>query len=153
VFLAGLCTGAPIWNLIIHDWSKFTRNEYPHYQKQFFGDKSDPEGFIKAWIHHQNHNPHHWEYWIPRTGHGRCTPPYKDNEPVKMPDCYVKEMIADWLGAGRAYNKTWPDESHWMWFWENFDRMILHPETRNDVVIRVKKLQDSRLYKYLKKYV
>ena len=44
VFRAGLRTKAPLWRLIIHDWSKFTPSEAPHYGRQFFGDKSDPEG-------------------------------------------------------------------------------------------------------------
>lgn len=71
VFLAGLKTGAPLYNLIVHDWTKFTWAELPHYQRQFFGDKGNPDGFAAAWLHHQNHNPHHWEFWLPRTGHSK----------------------------------------------------------------------------------
>ena len=136
VFLAGLRTKAPLWRLIIHDWSKFTPAELPHYQRQFFGDKGDPAGFIAAWVHHQNTNPHHWEYWIPRTGHNRCTPPYRDNEPIPMPEWAVREMVADWLGAGRAYEGEWPmgnDPDEWHWYGENYWKMRLHPETREMV--------------------
>ncbi len=50
VLLAGLrVRKIPLWRLIIHDWSKFTKYELPHYERQFFGDKGDPEGFAKAW--------------------------------------------------------------------------------------------------------
>jgi len=71
VLRAGLKTGAPIWRLVIHDWSKFTPAEAPHYGRQFFGARDDPEGFARAWLHHQNANPHHWEFWISRSGHER----------------------------------------------------------------------------------
>lgn len=38
VFLAGLKTGAPIWRLIIHDWSKFTPAEAPALSYKFGED-------------------------------------------------------------------------------------------------------------------
>lgn len=139
VFQAGLLTGAPLWRLIIHDWTKFTPSEAPHYGRQFFGDKSDPRGFIAAWIHHQNHNPHHWEYWVPRTGHNRCDPPYPDGEPVPMPFWAVREMVADWFGAGRAYEGRWPDVNNWTWLEQNRPKMKLHFLTgvRLDYIILV----------------
>lgn len=132
VLLAGFKTKAPLWRLIMHDWTKFLPCELPHYQRQFFGKADNPEGFIKCWIHHQNHNPHHWEYWIPRTGHNRCNPPYPDNSPVEMPEWAVREMIADWMGASRAYEGKWPTEYNWHWFRKNFPKILtnLHPKTR-----------------------
>jgi hypothetical protein len=126
VLLAGIRTGCPLWRLLIHDWTKFLPCELPHYQRQFFGKADDPEGFIHCWVHHQNSNPHHWEYWIPRTGHTRCNPPYPDGEPVPMPMWAVREMVADWVGAGRAYAGKWPDMQNWEWFEKSKDRMRLH---------------------------
>lgn len=123
VFIAGLKVGCPIWRLILHDWTKFLPCELPHYQRQFFGKKDDPVGFINCWIHHQNHNPHHWEYWIPRTGHNRCDPLYPDNRPVPMPLWAVKEMIADWMGASKTYEGKWPDENGWPWYEKNRDKI------------------------------
>lgn len=129
VFRAGLRTKANIWDLIIHDFSKFGASEAPHYGRQFFGDKSDPFGFAMAWAHHQNVNKHHWEYWIPRTGHARGG--YPANEPMPMPERYVREMVADWFGAARAYEGKWPvSREEWGWFCKNFDGLRLHPETR-----------------------
>lgn len=130
VFLAGLKLGVPVLQLILHDISKLMPWELPHYQRQFFGKANDPKGFINCWIHHQNHNKHHWEYWIPRTGHNRCNPQYPDDVPVEMPERYVKEMIADWLGAGRAYEGKWPDQN-WKWFEVNYPkiRKRLHKNT------------------------
>ena len=132
VFLAGLKLKVPLLLLLIHDWTKFLPCELPHYQRQFFGKANQPHNFIKCWVHHQNHNPHHWEYWIPRTGHNRCDPPYPDNKPIPMPEIYVREMIADWLGAGRAYNKKIVDINNWEWYKNNYEQRIkpnLHPYT------------------------
>ena len=133
VFRAGLKTGAPIWRLIIHDWTKFTWHEAPHYGRQFFGDRSQPLKFSYAWNHHQKSNPHHWEYWIPLTGHDKGG--YKDLEPLPMPDWAIKEMIADWMGASRAYNGEWPSEL-WAWLDENWESVSsrMHPETKEKVV-------------------
>lgn len=116
VLLAGLRIGCPLWRLIKHDMSKLGWYELPKYGRQFFGGRDDPYGFMCCWIHHQNHNDHHWEYWIPRTGHSRCTPPYEDNKPVTMPRGAVLEMVADWFGASRAYEGAFPTSAEdWPW--------------------------------------
>jgi len=130
VFLAGLKTGASILDLLLHDMSKFTPSELKHYGRQFFGGATDPDGFLGAWIHHQNTNKHHWEYWIPRTAHSRSDPPTPDNEPIPMPKKYVNEMVADWMGAGRAYEGKWPNLLDWEWLNENKPKMNLHPITK-----------------------
>lgn len=131
VFRAGLRTGAPIWRLIVHDWSKFSPAELPHYGRAFFGDKSDPEGMARAWAHHQNTNDHHWEWWIPRTGHNRNDGASGDNQPLPMPEPVVREMIADWLGASRAYDGEWPRRrAAWDWLQKSYPhKMRLHPRT------------------------
>ncbi len=129
VFRAGLKTGAPIWRLLIHDYSKLLPSEAPHYGRQFFGDKSDPLGFTYAWNHHQKNNPHHWEYWIPATGHNRGG--FQDNAPLPIPEHFIREMIADWLGASRAYEGTFPtSRAEWNWFNKNFDGLKLHPDSK-----------------------
>jgi len=133
VFLAGRKIGVPIIRLILHDWTKFLPCELPHYQRQFFGKADDALGFIKCWIHHQNHNDHHWEYWIARTGHNRCEPPFKDNDPIPMSEEAVREMVADWMGAGRAYEGKWPDRD-WAWLKNNMHKMVLHQITLRRVV-------------------
>jgi len=132
VFVAGLHLGVPLGRLLVHDISKFTGAELPHYGRQFFGDKSDPIGFAGAWLHHQNHNPHHWEYWVPRSGHG-TGPDYPAN-PLPMPETYVREMVADWMGASRAYDGAWPVEiATWRWVQQNVlgakRKIVLHEET------------------------
>ncbi len=130
VFRAGLWTGAPLWRLIIHDWTKYTPSEAPHYGRQFFGDKSDPAGFAAAWLHHQNSNNHHWEFYISRTAH---TNGHSNAELIlPMPMSAVREMVADWFGASRAYDGQWPETiMGWKWFTTNWYRISsrMHPQT------------------------
>jgi len=133
VLLAGLKIGAPLWRLLTHDLSKFGWNEYIHYQKQFFGEGSPK--FNTAWVHHQNSNDHHWEYWIPRTGHDRGDS--LDNVPIPMSSGAIREMLADWVGASRAYTGAWPKEDNWPWLDRVFDEKIahrLHPDTLHKIV-------------------
>lgn len=114
VLLAGRKVGGiPFWRLLVHDLSKFGPHELFAYGRQFFGDKGDPDGFAEAWLHHQNVNPHHWEYWMPRTGHVRSDPAMKMPPPLPMPDTYVREMVADWMGASKAYTGSW-DMTDWL---------------------------------------
>ena len=137
VLVAGLTMvgGVPLWRLLLHDWTKLTPSELPHYQRQFFGKADDPEGFVRCWLHHQNRNAHHWEYWIPRTGHTRCAPPYPDDQPIPMPGWAWREMVADWMGASRAYEGHWPAPGTWTWLKKNYGKVRprLHPWTRVNV--------------------
>lgn len=50
-------------------------------------------------------------------GHTEC---------LRMPDKYIREMVADWRGAGRALGK--PDIV--AWYVSNRDNIQLHPDTR-----------------------
>jgi hypothetical protein len=129
VFIAGLKFKVPILRLILHDMSKLTLNEYSHYQKQFFGKKDDPEGFMCAWLHHQNVNEHHWEYWIPRSGHNLGNDP-SNFKPIPMSENALREMVADWFGASKAYNGKWPKPNEWEWLKENRNKIVIHEQTR-----------------------
>lgn len=111
VFLAGRRIGGiPLWRLVIHDWSKFGTWEFDRYANNFFGDytKSDVDrdaisrDFAIAWLHHENFNPHHVGYWIPKKG-----------IPLRMPNTFVREMVADWMGASMAYTGSW-DMTEWI---------------------------------------
>lgn len=64
VLLAGLRMKAPLWRLIIHDWSKFTPSEFFAYRRYFCGDGKNKEEFERAWHRHLKRNPHHWEHWF-----------------------------------------------------------------------------------------
>lgn len=125
VLLASFKIGLPLWRAIVHDLSKFTLAELPHYARQFFGDKGDPAGFAVAWLHHQNCNPHHWEYWITRSDHSHGGSK-AENGCLPMPSIYVKEMVTDWLGASMAYQGHWNIQN---WLNENGPKMHLHSKT------------------------
>lgn len=132
VFQAGLKTGVPIWRLIIHDYTKFSRAEWTPYVNRFFSgragteDKSrDDEAFKAAWLHHWNHNPHHWEYWDGALAAN------------VMPEQFAREMVADWMGAGRAITGSWDLTD---WYNKTKDRQRLHPRTRGFVEYLLRQL-------------
>jgi len=118
VLLAGLKTGAPIWRLIIHDWSKFTPAEWGPYVRHFYDkDRERPGELDAAWLHHWSHNPHHWQFWAARNG----------LESRTVLESYAREMVADWMGAGRAITGRCEVAE---WYEKNVDKMTLHPWTR-----------------------
>ena len=127
VLRAGRTTGVPLWRLLAHDWSKFSPAEFAAYARAFCGDYSNSpndreevtQEYRRAWLHHENANPHHWGHWIPRSGHYA-------GEPLAMPEIYVREMIADCLGASRAYTGSWDIAA---WLNEHGSAWPLHDET------------------------
>lgn len=46
---------------------------------------------------------------------------------LSMPRIYVYEMVADWMGAGRAITGKWDCAA---WYKKNRDKIQLHPDTR-----------------------
>ncbi len=127
VLLAGLKTGAPLWRLLIHDWSKLSIVEWRAYVASFYGKAGrTPEvkaAFNVAWLHHQHRNPHHWQSWILREDDG-------ETKALRMPDKLVREMVADWMGAGRAITGRWEVAD---WYSKNAEKIVLHPEARAQV--------------------
>lgn len=136
VFRAGLKTKAPLWRLVVHDWSKLTPAEWRGYVDTFYRDgvPGAPERFDRAWLHHQHRNPHHWQHWLLR----------EDDGPLKvlpMPEEFVREMVADWMGAGRAITGRWEIND---WYVRNFEKIVLAPETR----VRVHELLGIKAHDY-----
>lgn len=141
VFVAGLRTGAPLWRLLIHDWSKFLPCEWLPYARYFYGSyppwdrakiecpgypyrltkEGMAESFDRAWLHHQHFNPHHWQYWILREDSGAV-------KRLPMPEKFAREMLADWMGAGRAITGKW-GTTHW--YLRNHGHIALHSDTRD----------------------
>src|SRR3990167_874121 len=125
VFIACRACGVPLWQAIIHDWNKFLPSEWFPYVGTFYapdGSKRYVEGprFAEAWNHHQKRAPHHWQYWLLTWDRG-------DTEPIPMPERYMREMVADWWGAGRAITGRW--EAH-LWYEKNKDVIRIHKNTR-----------------------
>ncbi|MDE2105116.1 MAG: hypothetical protein KGL39_48200 [Patescibacteria group bacterium] len=155
VYVAGLRVGAPIWRLLIHDWSKFLPSEWFAYTHYFYGTypswefakriptyewKHTKEGvnaaFQRAWLHHIHWNKHHWQYWIMIDDPTSATD--LNAVALPMPKKYALEMIADWCGAGRAINGR-IDVSGW--YWPRRDRITLHPDTRMFVEDTIQKMK------------
>lgn len=128
VFKYGLRTRAPLWRLLMHDWTKFTPSELPFYANRFFGANDDPLGFAQAWNHHHKYNRHHWEHWIPTTSH--ILSPMPAGMPLPMPEPIIREMVADWLAASIAYTGQHPATlADWEWFHKERQQMLLHDQT------------------------
>lgn len=136
VLLAGLRLGVPILRLVFHDWVKFLPCEWGPYVAFFYGhgmtrgqaaalgynfpvDDATELAFEYAWNHHQNHQDHHWQHWIRFGDDGTILP-------LPMPDVCRREMVADWIGAGRALGKP----KTWEWYATNKEKMTLHADTR-----------------------
>lgn len=187
VFCAGVEIGAPLWRLVIHDWSKFLPCEWFPYTRFFYGlpkvgdrvpvdcidgfggwgtvidtrnDKNSRykvrmesgytgEGqefwahdfeiggldeakaaFDAAWNHHQKCQPHHWQYWLLTMDSGETVP-------TPMPEKFIREMVADWIGAGWAIrNCKSLDEAvrgSREWYSANSNKMRLSQRTRSRV--------------------
>lgn len=112
-----------------HDSSKFSEDEYYAYDIYFYPDEngmydSDKEAaerlFEYAWLHHQNTNPHHWQYWVLINDEDGIYP-------LEMPFMDVCEMVADW--GSFAFQKKNGNELL-MWYESHKDKMILHETTR-----------------------
>lgn len=124
----GLKTKAPLFRLIIHDWTKFTPAELPHYARRHYGANDDKLGFALAWNHHSKSNRHHWEWYVPVTGHRSA--PDVGGKPLPMPEKVVREMVADWLAASTAYQGIVPTSvDDWEWFQKEKDKLRLHTNT------------------------
>lgn len=114
----------PLWIAIFHDWDKLLPDEWFPYARALY----EPNGtrryqpstaFSQAKMTHQHRNKHHWQFWvfIGDCGEIECLP---------IPDVYRREMLADWIGAGKSMGK--PDLLGW--YTECRDTMLFHAETR-----------------------
>jgi hypothetical protein len=115
---------------LIHDLSKYSITEFFSSARYFQGDKSpieaekDKEGYSLAWQNHKGKNKHHWQYWTD----------FEKGKLVvlKMPAEYVAEMLCDWIGAGKAYNKSaWTIDSFKTWYASHRDTIVLHTSAKN----------------------
>jgi len=126
VFRAGRKTGAPLWQLLIHDWSKFSLAEWTPYVRSFYGSQPPTDetkrAFDAAWLHHQHRNPHHWQHYLLREDSGNL-------KTLPMPAKFVREMVADWMGAGRAITGKWEVTE---WYAKNRETIQLAPSTQYD---------------------
>ncbi len=118
VFVKCCKLGVP-WLGITHDLSKFLPSEWEPYDEWFYGLGRNAEQFHEAYLRHLHRNKHHWQYWILRTEMGSM--------PIDVPIKYRKEMLADWIGAGKGYpGKDGARE----WYKKERENLLLHNSTR-----------------------
>jgi hypothetical protein len=136
-----------IWQGIVHDLSKYSITEFFPSARHFQGNKSpiDAEktknGYSLAWQNHKGKNRHHWQYWTD----------FENGELIvlEMPPKYLAEMLCDWVGAGKAYNKgNWTVDTLREWYKNNYNKMILHALTRLYVELVMEHVKtEKELYK------
>ena len=140
VFLACLKLRVPFHQAVLHDWSKFLPGQWVPYARHFYNTDGssrkvrDEAGaynpaaqeipFQAAWLHHQRLR-HHWQAWVVLGDEGYVTP-------LPMSERFIREMVADWVGAGRAISGR---SNPCPWYEANQDKMKLHPETRRAVCV------------------
>jgi len=143
VFLACKKMGIT-WLGIVHDLDKFYPSEFFPYARYFKGKISagrsgtgyykpydtGSEEFDFAWFLHQKRNKHHWQWWVmPKDGEGVKL--------LEMPEKYIKEMVADWIGASKAQKSTGTPAD---WYKENGHKLQLHRTTRINVELLLQHL-------------
>lgn len=118
------CTRLGIWRQgITHDLSKLLYDEFLPYASHFYGEargwtdfkptNTGDTDFDYAWILHLKRNKHHWQWW--------CIPDNGKLIVQEMPTKYRKEMLADWIGAGRALHSAGVIS----WYREHKDKISL----------------------------
>lgn len=143
VFLACCTLGVP-WLGVLHDLSKLLPDEFFPYASYFHGRPpgGSPErdairrrmqgDFDRAWLRHLHRNRHHPQHW-------RLVNDTDGVVLLAMPEKYVREMVADWIGAGMAiYGYSWkeaPQKTHAWWSAnQNGSGYALHPDTFGKVL-------------------
>ena len=131
----GSCNSATAKGIADYNWDKIYDN------REF--------DFNDAWLFHQRRNKHHWQYWLLINDSGvtltmadrdtleaENTYRYFKNEiALPIPNVYVREMVADWFGAGRAITGKWEGKE---WYENNKYNMIINDKSYvNHLVNRV----------------
>ena len=117
---------------ILHDLSKYTPSEFLPGCRYYQGYRSpnnaerEAKGCSMAWLHHKGRNKHHYEYWIDYS-----LDKTKGLTGMKMPPCYVAEMMMDRIAASKIYQGKKYNRHHPLAYYEQgTDACMIHPETR-----------------------
>ena len=108
--------------LQMHDSSKFNDEEFYPYLQYFYPEEGidiDDDLFDEAWLHHQNINPHHWQYWVLIQDDG-------DTKVLDMPLNYIIEMLCDWS----SFQYADKGDAH-TFYDNNKDKMQLSKNTKD----------------------
>lgn len=117
VFVQCCKFGVPLLGLT-HDLHKFLPNIFVAYARNNTTGVADVD-YKLAWLHHNHHSKHHWEYWVLLEDFGGLTT-------YPMPAKYAKEMVADWMSAAGMRGTDAK-----AWYAKNRDSILLHVDTRD----------------------
>lgn len=120
VCVYGRQCGLGVWQALVHDLSKLGKAEFGPYARNFFNpdgskkerSKEPAQEWTEALNHHYKSNPHHWNHWV----HQKGEKTYMAHFPVR----YVREMVADWMAAGKVYSGSMNVAK---WYSENKGKM------------------------------
>ncbi|WP_231687657.1 DUF5662 family protein [Bacillus sp. CHD6a] len=125
---------------ITHDLSKFSSKEFVPYAKKFFSDRElsaeDEMKWKYAWLHHQNKNKHHAEYWV-------VDPQNKTALP--MPRKYLIEMVCDWRSFSRKWGRKMKQSEL-----DLTEKLVLHPDSKRElelIMLRKREADNNELNK------
>lgn len=132
--------GNVIYPDLLHDDTKYTREEYEAYDDYFYGKEGKDEddiavidsAFDYAWLHHIHANPHHWQHWLLFEDEGSI-------KALEMPEQYAYEMIADWWSFSWRKGET---KEIFDWYKKHEPKMKLHPKTKEIVEKTLKSIRD-----------
>jgi hypothetical protein len=143
-YVAKACFNCGLWEQgLTHDLSKFSPIEFGSSARYFQGNGSPinaektKNGYSFAWQHHKGVNKHHWEYWTD----------FEKGKLIllKMPSKYVAEMLCDWAGAGKAYNKgTWTIDTLKEWYYKTKPTRYLHTSTLRYIDMLMDNVKDEK---------
>ena len=107
--------------VICHDASKYSEKEFEPYRKNFFPisqqEKEDnKEAFEKAWQHHWQVNPHHWQHRQNKKSFN------KDNDEEVLD---VLENVLDWMAMGYKFH-----DRPYQYYENNKNHIILNDDER-----------------------
>lgn len=144
-----------LWRGLMHDLSKYTPVEFVNGARYYLGTKSPTvaerldKGYSEAWMHHKGRNKHHFEYW---TDYSNAT---KQQEPVKMPIQYVKEMLCDRVAAGKIYNgRNYTNDNPIEYFRASNAKKFMHPETAallEEWLLMIQSQGEEKTFAHIKK--
>lgn len=127
------------WRLLIHDLSKFSKQEFFPYAKYFYTNNKNEKEFSNAVDHHYENNSHHWEYCV--------------KYPHKIHSDDISEMVADWVSAKIVYDKSNPiDEKNWTYLKENIIPKINYKFTNSFKTVMCQSF-DKLGYKITSNYI
>ena len=150
VFCLCCKVGIPLQGLT-HDLSKYLPVEFFETARYFGEGKYSPirtckeeKGYSMAWIHHKNHNKHHYEYWYDYNS--RITSP-------PMPFKYFLELVCDSIAAGQTYQgKDWTND-YQLKYWNRVKEKAIISKEMEELITKVyTEIAEQGINKILKKY-